>query len=173
MHCNKHGQTSSRRQRWPWLRFGPDDFVLSPDGTTLTCPRGRVSTTAYRSQSGQGRSFRFSAEQCRNCPLIQRCRGDEVPLDHMRQVFVSDHRSVLALARTYAQTEAFQQDLKARSTIERIVANLVRYHGARYARRRGKSLCDFQAKMNAMAFNIRQWMRELQRRSPFAAASAT
>jgi hypothetical protein len=154
-------------------RFGPDDFALSPDGAALTCPHGRVSITAYRSQSGEGRVFRFSAEQCRVCPLAQPCRGDEVPPDNMRQVFVSDHRSVLALARTYAQTEAFQHDLKARATIERIIANLVRYHGARYARRRGQSQCDFQAKMNGMAFNIRQWMRALDRRSPARAAAQT
>ena len=153
-------------------RFGPDDFALSPDGTALTCPRSRVSSIAYRSQSGQGRIFRFSAEQCQACPLAQLCRGDQVPPDHMRQVFVSDHRSVLALARTYAQTEAFQQDLKARATIERMVANLVRYHGARYARRRGQSQCNFQVKMNAMAFNLRQWVRELDRRSPARAAAA-
>lgn len=154
-------------------RFGPDDFALSPDGAALTCPHGRVSITAYRSQSGEGRVFRFSAEQCRACPLAQPCRGDEVPPDHMRQVFVSDHRSVLARARTYALTEAYKEDLKARATIERIVANLVRYHGARYARRRGQSQCDFQAKMNGMAFNIRQWMRALDRRSPARAAAQT
>ena len=58
------------------------------------------------------------------------------------QVFVSDQRSALAAARTYAQSEAFQQDMKARATIERIIANLVRYHGARNARRRGRSRCD-------------------------------
>lgn len=147
-------------------RFGPDDFALSPDGTTLTCPQGRESSTAYRSQSGGGRVFRFSAQQCRGCPLAQPCRGDEVPADHMRQVFVSDHRSVLAQARTYAQTEAYKEDLKARATIERIIANLVRYHGARYARRRGQRQCDFQVKMNAMAFNLRQWVRAWDRRRP-------
>lgn len=147
-------------------RFGPDDFALSPDGTTLTCPRGRESSTAYRSQSGQGRMFRFAAEQCRGCPLAQPCRGDKVPANHMRQVFVSEHRSLLAQARTYALTEAYRQDLKARATIERIIANLVRYHGARYARRRGQQQCDFQVKMNAMAFNLRQWVREWDRRRP-------
>ena len=99
-------------------RFGPDDFALSPDEAALTCPPGRVSSTVYRSRSqGQGRIFRFSSEQCRACPLAPQCRSDEVPPDHMRQVFVSDHRSTLAQARTYAQTEAFQEDLKARATM--------------------------------------------------------
>jgi len=146
-------------------RFGPDDFVLSSDGQSLTCPQGQVSATAYRSQSGEGRTFRFAAPQCAGCALLQPCRGEQAPATHMRQVYISDHRSVLAKARTYARTLEFQQDLKQRSIIERIIANLVRYHGARHARRRGQSKCDFQAKMNATAFNIRQWLRRLERQA--------
>ncbi len=83
----------------------------------------------------------------------------------MRQVFISDHRSVLAQARTYAQTDDFLEDMKLRSTVERHIAVLVRYLGARQARRRGLPKCDFQAKMNATAFNLRQWMRQRERRS--------
>jgi IS5 family transposase len=146
-------------------RCTPDDFALSPDQTTLTCPRGRSSTTAYRSQSGQGRNFRFTAKQCAGCPLAAACRGAEVPPEHMRQVFVSDFRSAVAQARTYAQTEDFKADMKLRATIERIIANLVRYHDARDARRRGQGNCQYQAHMNAMAFNLRQWLRQLARRS--------
>ncbi|MGB3218508.1 MAG: transposase [Anaerolineae bacterium] len=151
-------------------RFAPDDFTLSPDDHSLTCPRGRVSTTAYRSQSGDGRSFRFTPAQCADCPLFAQCRGDQVPASHIRQVFISDHRSILAKARTYAQTPQFRLDLKLRSTVERIIANLVRYHGARRAHRRGRLLCDFQAKMCATAFNLRQWLRRLQRQAKAASA---
>jgi IS5 family transposase len=150
-------------------RFGPDDFVLAPDGQSLTCPNGHVTTTAYRSQSGAGRYFRFSASQCTDCPLAALCRADQVAPHHMRQVFISDHRSVLAQARTYSLTPEFRADLKLRSTIERTISNLVRYHGARRARRRGQPKVDFQAKMNAMAFNLRQWMRQLAQRPSVAA----
>lgn len=48
--------------------FGPDDFALSPDGLSLTCPHGKVSSTAYRSRSGEGRSFRFTPEQSLAAP---------------------------------------------------------------------------------------------------------
>lgn len=146
-------------------RCAPDDFALSPDETTLTCPRGRRSTTAYRSQSGHGRNFRFTAQQCAGCPLADPCRGDAVSPAHMRQVFISDFRSAVAQARTYAQTADFKADMKRRATIERIIANLVRYHDARQARRRGRNNCQYQAHMNAMAFNLRQWLRQLARRS--------
>jgi hypothetical protein len=152
-------------------RFGPDDFALSPDGQRLTCPHGQVSDKVYRSQSSEGRSFRFFADQCQGCPLAEKCRGDKTSADHMRQIFISDHRSVLALARIYAQTADFLADLKLRALIERIIANLVRYHDGRYSQRRGQSNCDYQAKMNGMAFNIRQWMRELDRRTDVSAAA--
>jgi len=146
-------------------RFTPDDFTLSPAETTLTCPHDQTSTTAYRSQSGEGRTFRFTAQQCAGCPLAEQCRGDAVAPDHMRQVFISDFRSAAAQARTYAQTDAFKADMKLRAGMERCIANLVRYHDAREARRRGRHNCQYQAHMNAMACNLRQWLRRLARRS--------
>lgn len=154
-------------------RFTPDDFTLSAEGSILTCPNGQASGTAYRSQSGEGRNFRFLPQQCRACPLAAQCRGDAVPPDHMRQVFISDFRSALAEARTYAQTEDFKADMKLRATIERFIANLVRYHDARQARRRGRPNCDYQARMNALAFNLRQWLRLLAQRARASAPATT
>ncbi len=140
-------------------RFAPERFALSSDGFTLTCPGGQSSSTAYRSGSGEGRNFRFSPQQCADCPLAAACRGQDVPANHMRQVFISDHRSALEKARTYTRTDTFKEDMKLRPLIERIIANLVRYHGARHARARGKPRADFQAKMCALAFNLAQWVR--------------
>ena len=55
-------------------RFGPLDFTLNPDGS-LTCPNGQSTSKFYRSQSADGYNYRFSAEQCKDCPLWQACRG--------------------------------------------------------------------------------------------------
>ena len=65
-------------------------------------------------------------------------------------------------ARAYSLTPEFQADRKRRSRVERFVAGLVRYNGARRARRRGLVQADFQAKMNATAFNLKRWMRLLK-----------
>jgi hypothetical protein len=138
-------------------RFGPDDFVLSDEGRTLTCPNGQTSTTAYRSGSGDGRSFRFFG--CGPCPLAERCRDPESDPERMRQVFISDYRDHWNAARAYAQTDDFKTDLKRRPLVERIIACLTRYNDARRARRRGLHWADFQAKLSAMAFNLKQWMK--------------
>jgi hypothetical protein len=219
--------------------LGPADCTLSADGLTLTCPNGQTSTAAYRSQSADGRSFRFTAAQCQDCPLWQACRGPksapmgassraaaalpnvapaatlpnaepgaalpnvapaaalpnaepEAALPNvapaatlpnaepgatlpnaapataappgkgaLRQFFISDHRDVLAQARTFNATLAYQAAMQLRPGVERIIAGLTRYNGARRCRRRGLAHADYQAKMSAVAFNLKTWLRLL------------
>jgi hypothetical protein len=139
--------------------FTPERFQLSDEGQVLTCPQGHTTTVAYRSGSGDGRNFRFSGLQCRNCPRWSLCRSQKPGSKAMRQVFISDYRPDLEAARAYNQTDAFKADMKRRPKVERIIAALVRYNGARRARRRGQLKADFQAKMNATAYNIKRWLR--------------
>jgi hypothetical protein len=146
----------------PTGKFTPDRFQLSEDDTTLICPNEQTTTLAYRSGSGDGRLFRFLGLQCRDCPVWELCRTQQPGSKRMRQVFISDYRREVEQARRYNTTEAFTLDMKQRPRVERIIAALVRYNGARCARRRGKVKCDFQAKMNAVAYNLKKWMRLLE-----------
>jgi len=146
----------------PTDRFTPDRFTLSEGDATLTCPNGQTASIAYRSGSGDGRTFRFYAPQCQGCPLWTQCRTQSEGSRAMRQVFISDYRADVDAARAYSLTPEFQADRKRRSRVERFVAGLVRYNGARRARRRGLVQADFQAKMNATAFNLKRWMRLLK-----------
>ena len=148
----------------PTGKLTPDRFQLSEDNTTLMCPNEQTTTLAYRSGSGDGRNFRFLGLQCRDCPLWSQCRTQLPGAKRYRQVFVSDYRREVEAARRYNATAAFQLEMKHRPHIERIIAALVRYNGARNARRRGKVKCDFQAKMNAVAYNLKKWMRLLKQR---------
>jgi len=156
----------------PTGKFTPDRFQLSDDATTLTCPNEQTTTLAYRSGSGDGRLFRFLGRQCRDCPVWALCRTQQPGSGRMRQVFISDYRREVEAARRYNATEQFQLELHERPRVERIIAALVRYNGARTARRRGKFKCDFQAKMNAVAYNLKKWMR-LRGRAKRTAPSAS
>ena len=70
-------------------------------------------------------------------------------------------------ALAYLRTDAFQQDMRLRPAIERIIACLVRYHGARHATGYGLANADYQAHMAAMAFNLKTWARLTnERRKP-------
>jgi len=144
-------------------RFSPEDFTVAADRAALTCPNGVTSTVAYRAGGGQGRTFRFTATQCADCRLWTQCRHPKVDPTHLRQVFISDFRAYVAIARAYNQTAEFKADMKLRPLIERVIAMLTRYDGAREARRRGEDAADFQAKMCATARNLRQWVGLLER----------
>ena len=137
-------------------RFGPNDFTLGEEGL-LTCPNGQTSGRFYRSQEADGWTYRFTPDQCAGCPLMDKCRGDKVKPTAYRQVFVSDYRYEQRQALAYLDTDAFQQDMKLRPTIEPTIAALVRYNGARQATGYGLAHADFQLKMAAMAFNLKRW----------------
>lgn len=137
-------------------RFGPQAFRIRTDGG-LTCPNGQVSHQAYRSGSGDGWDYRFSPHQCQGCPLVAQCRSDKVKPTAKRQVFISDYTVNQRQALAYLHTAAFQRDMKLRPSIERIIACLVRYHGARRATGRGLAHADYQVRMAALAFNLKHW----------------
>jgi hypothetical protein len=142
-------------------RFTPGDFILSETGVRLTCPNGQTTDIVYRAGCGQGRTFRFLAADCTNCRLWSRCRDPQADPQGMRHVFINDYQPYLDAAHTYNQSDDFKADMKRRALVERIIACLTRYNHARRARRRGTRPADFQSKMSAMAFNLKQWMKWL------------
>ncbi len=141
-------------------RFGPSDFTLNEVGQ-LSCPNGQVAAKVYRSGSADGVNYRFLPDQCQDCPLLAQCRGAEVQPDHYRQagtersrsVFISHYRERQRTALLYTQTASFKLDMRFRSTIERIIAALVRYNDARQAHSLGLAKADFQVRMAATAYN--------------------
>lgn len=139
-------------------RFTPDQFVLATDDMILTCPGGRTTDTAYRHGGDEGWTFRFF--DCAGCPVIKQCRDPKTDPEAMRQVFISDYRPLVEAAQAYNQSDPGKADLKKRPGVERVIANLTRYHAARQARRRGTNNADFQAKQSGTAFNLRQWLRQ-------------
>jgi hypothetical protein len=147
-------------------RFGPRDCMLTEvlDEETgellpaLLCPVGEITTTRYRSGSGDGWNYRMPAATCWRCPLNWECRKDEVQPTHYRQFFVSVHHEPLFRAVAYAQTEEFKLDMKLRPQIERIIAGLVLHDGARHAIFRGLEKVDYQAKMQATVYNLKRWL---------------
>lgn len=158
-------------------RFAPQDFDLSEDGNTLTCPGDKQISVVYRSGSGNGRNFRFYAKHCwrerpprqmknadleQRCPLWEQCRDPESGPRAMRQVFISDYRMLVEEAKRYNRSDEYKRDKRLRQRIERIVAELVRYNGARRARRRGLAAADWQALMSATAYNLKWWMRRVE-----------
>ena len=74
-----------------------------------------------------------------------------------RVVFISDYRDWQRRAILYTTTPDFKLDMAFRSLIERTIACLVRYNGARHASGYGLLHADFQVRMAALPFNLKRW----------------
>lgn len=142
-------------------RFSPSDFILddtNPQQPSLTCPEQKTTTSYTRDKRYDGLNFRFPVSACKDCPFFKKCRGDSNP-KYQRTVFISDYRSFAEEAILYNQTEQAQSELKQRPIIERHIYNLTNLFGARRAKSYGLIKVNFQVRMAAMAFNIRQFLR--------------
>lgn len=138
------------------IRFTPSDFSLGEDGS-LTCPNGTTTSTAYRSGSADGWNFRFKADQCKGCPLWDKCRNPQSKPSAHRTVFISDYVYEQRNALAYTKTADFQLDIQLRPAIERIIAAVTRYNGGRQNKGRGVQNADCQARNAAIAYNLKRW----------------
>ncbi|MCB9137264.1 MAG: transposase [Caldilineaceae bacterium] len=74
----------------------------------------------------------------------------------------------------YTRTDTFKEEMKTRAFIERIIAALVRYNGVRQAEDYGLECVDYQAKMAAIAYNLKRWaaMQRVEERAQKVKRSA-
>ena len=152
-------------------RYGPLDFVFDPVNLTLTCPHNVVSDKFTDKPYDGGRAYRFTYKMCQGCPLKDQCRKPEAKPKSRRSVFVSYYRNYNLAALEYNHSDLFKIEIKRRPTIERIIFNLTNIHGARRAKSTGQAKADFQLRMQATAFNIRQLMRRWPKLKPRPSAA--
>jgi hypothetical protein len=87
---------------------------------------------------------------------------------------VGEHHTVLQERRREQTTEAFSQRMHVRNGIEGTQSELVRAHGLRRARYRGKAKLDLQIQFIGAACNIKRWLRVFawEAKMAFQAAAA-
>jgi transposase len=146
-------------QRIPLPVFGPEAFVLSDDGTTLTCPNGETTTQWERNSRDTGRKFRFSKKQCGTCPRRAECLS--TPTTRSRSVIKNEYEAEYRAAQAKAETEAYAQTRKEHPAIERKLSELVNRHDARHARYRGQRRVHWQMLMTGLVVNLKRLVRLL------------
>lgn len=139
--------------------FQADDFTLNQAGDTLSCPHGQQTTTRYRDKLDHAWQFRFSAAQCRNCPLRAQCLRPETRTG--RTVYKSDYEAQYRAAQQRATTDEFQQTRKEHPAIERKLNELVRWHDGRRVRYRGRLRVKVQYLLLAVVVNCKRIVRLL------------
>jgi Transposase DDE domain/Transposase domain (DUF772) len=100
--------------------FTLDDFAISQDDSTVTCPAGHVRPMSARRHVSFGPA-------CAPCPLRERCTTAK----DGRSLDIHPHERLLRAARARARTPQFRQAYPTRAVIERIIAWTAASHGRR------------------------------------------
>lgn len=129
--------------------FTLDDFAVSEDAGTATCPAGVTRPMS------PARTVTFGAA-CAGCPLRDRCTTAK----DGRSMTIHPHEDLLRQARAQARTEAFKQAYPTRSAIERIISWTATQNGCRIRLRYlGAAKNDAWLHTRCAAINLRTLLR--------------
>jgi transposase len=135
--------------------FAPEQFTLDATGQTLTCPAGQTTDRRRRSYRDTGWQFRFAKAACAACPLQAACLP-RLPQQGGRGVTKNHHEAEYQAARARAQTAAYRAVRREHPAIERKLAELVRWHRARWARYRGQAKVLLQGLLTGLVVNVKR-----------------
>jgi len=137
--------------------FPPTEFVEDPERGVVTCPAGHTSGHHTRSDK-HASVYRFGRKKCATCPLLDRCMNK--PADHLgrfgRAVRKNDYQAEYDQACEKANTPEYQAVRAEHPKIERKLSELVRRHGIRRARYRGRWKVAIQALITATVTNAKR-----------------
>jgi len=139
--------------------FQSEAFDVQVERRQATCPASNPSTQCSRLEEKKtGKvSCRFEwSTHCHECKLRDRCIGHG--LRH-RTLVVGEHHTELQQRRREQTTEAFKERMHQRNGIEGTHSELIRGHGLRQARYRGKKKLALQNNLIGAACNIKRWLR--------------
>jgi hypothetical protein len=151
--------------------FKQADFDVDFDRQVVTCPNGQTSVSWLERPQPDGRVgvhvlFR---QHCAGCPHRERC----APGRSGRSLEISPYHAEITARRREAQTARFKEDMKHRSAIEGTLSEMVRKHGFRRARYRGKAKVRLQHLFTGAAVNLKRLVHALAVRRKGQRAPAT
>ena len=135
--------------------FGVERFTLTPDGEAMICPAGHTSNRRSRNRHNTGWVFRFTRGVCAACPLLGQCMTKLGQKTKGRQVSTNDYEAEYQAIEAKARTPAYQEIRRQHRRIERKLGELVRWHGLRRARYRGRTRVLLQSLLTALVVNIK------------------
>jgi len=142
-------------------KFSVEDFAITVEERKAICPAGKENTQCSRLEAEDSGKISYRIEfstHCHECPLSGQCVGQN---QEHRTILVGEHHSHLQARRQEQKTEAFQEKAKHRNAIEGTQSEMVRGHGLRRARYRGKAKVRLQNYFIGAACNAKRWIKRI------------
>jgi hypothetical protein len=139
----------------PTTQFRPGDFREDSQRGILTCPAGQTTSQRERNAHNTGWKYRFARQVCAGCPQMDRCMAKPARTTG-RTVIKNEYEAEYQRMRAKAQTASYAEVRSEHPKIERKLSDLVRRHGARRARYRGRGKVLCGELLAAIAANVKR-----------------
>ena len=126
------------------------------DGTKVTCPAGKTTSTFSDNKRSKCYVFRFKGSDCKMCPLKPQCTPGTY-----RTVSISYYQALFDEAAEFNKTEEYKEHMKKRAHIEPKYSEMKHPHGLERARYRGLERVTIQALLTAIVVNLKNFIRLL------------
>lgn len=146
--------------QWPGVApelFKPEEFYLEEQGEVLRCPGGQRTRARRHAARQQGWQFHFRKSHCAQCPLREQCLRPST--QGGRTVIKHDYEAQYQAAKERAQTEDYRQVRQQHPRIERKLADMIRWHGGRRVRYRGRCRVKIQYLLTAIVVNLKRTVK--------------
>ena len=141
-------------------------FRYNKDSDQWFCVRGNAtvskqSKTSHRKDRGEQRTYEyiFAKEECMNCPMRDKCM--KTSKTKARKLCVGLYTNEYYEHSQWAKTAEFLEEYKKRAASEWKNAELKRFHGLARAKGYGLRSVTLQAKLGALAVNLKRIARLL------------
>lgn len=138
-------------------------FAYNKDSDQWFCFMGNHTVSCKRKTQGNGRgdtyeilTYLFKKEQCKECPHRDKCIGSKGGKKAARKLRVTASAALFYEKSQEQKTPEFQEKYKRRAAQEWKNGEMKRFHGMSRARGWGKRSVSFQAKLTAIAVNLKR-----------------
>lgn len=132
-------------------------YKYNKDSDQWFCKNGNETITAKTTKDGMKIRYRFEKEKCRTCPYREKCIGNAKSISKILNV--GKNASVYYEYSQFAKTDDFKETYKMRARIEGKNAEMKRSHGLTRAKWYGLVSVSKQAKLTAIAVNLKKIAR--------------
>ena len=139
-------------------RFPSSEFIVSDDGTSVTCPAGKTSDYHQRNPGRHASIFRFARTTCEGCPLRDKCVAPNGTGAFGRSLTKNDYEPEYERARKRTQTPDYAAVRREHPSVERKLNEILNHHRGRRARYWGRPKIHIQELMTAFVVNVKQMM---------------
>jgi len=135
-----------------------EDFEIDYERKQAICPKGVRSKSWSKNKKG-AIMITFPKNECQRCDMYGKCTKSK----RGRVLYLVAGHEIVKERKREMKKESYKRKMRLRRPVEGTISELVRAHGMRQARYRGRERIRLQAIFSALAVNVKRYAKKLKR----------